>query len=304
MSIRAWLVRRAIKKVFLNSLSPDASDEDIADHFPKMLTAGESRMAKPPADTIIESVDEDDVKGEWVYAPGTPKGRVIFYCHGGGYVWGSPRQYREFAWRQSLVCKARVFLVDYTLVPDAVCPQQTEETVRAYDYVLNHDYYKGTLVIAGDSAGGHLALAAVHALRDSGRTLPDAIDLISPWLDLTHSGESLTANAARETMLHPRSAAVGADKFRGDLSLDDPKVSPLMDAQNDLPPTLVQVGSDEILLSDSVRFTEKAKAAGVDVDLRIWKKMHHVWHMSASMVPEARAAIAEMATFFNKHWKE
>ena len=303
MSIRAWLVRRTIRKVFKDPLGPDATDEDVAEHFPKTLKAGESRMPQAPADTVIETVTGDGFKGDWVYAPGTPEGRVIFYCHGGGYVWGGPRQYREFGWRLSVANKARVFLMDYSLAPEHVCPTQMEEALRAYDYLSTHPTSTNGIVIAGDSAGGHLALATAHAIRDSERAGLQAVGLISPWLDLTGSGETLKTNAKTEVMLDPRGAALGAEAFRGGFDLDDPKVSPLFADQGDLPPVLIQVGSGEILLSDSLRLYKKLEEAENAGELKVWKNMHHVWHMSAAIVPEARKAITEMANHFDQYWK-
>jgi acetyl esterase/lipase len=303
MSIRAWLVRRTIRKVFRDPLGPDATAEDVAEHFPKTLTAGESRMPKAPKDTVVESVEGDGFKGDLVYAPDVPKGRVIFYCHGGGYVWGGPRQYREFGWRLSVANQARVFLIDYTLAPEKVCPTQTEEAVKAYDYLAVHDYARDGIVISGDSAGGHLALAVAHQIRDLDKRVPKAISLISPWLDLTGSGDSVTANNKSEVMLDPRGMEIAGEMFRGDLDIADPRVSPLFADQGNLPPILIQVGSGEILLSDSLRLHDKLKAAGGNSELRVWKNMHHVWPMSASIVPEGRKAIIEMADHFAKYWK-
>ena len=303
MSLRAWLVRRTIRKVFREPLGPDATEEDVAAHFPKTLAFGESRMPQAPKNTIVEGIEGDGFKGDWVYAPGVPEGRAIFYCHGGGYVWGGPKQYREFGWRLSLANNARVFLIDYGLAPEHVCPSQTEEALKAYEYLCDHSYASKGLVIAGDSAGGHLALATAHQIRDQKKPTPQAISLISPWLDLTGSGESIKMNNKTEVMLDPRGIAIAGQAFRGKLALDDPKVSPLFADQSGLPPILIQVGSGEILLSDSLRLQEKLRAAGANSQLHVWKNMHHVWHMSASVVPEARKAIVEMADHFAKYWK-
>ncbi len=303
MSIRAWLVRRTIRKVFRDPLGPHATDDEVAAHFPKTLIAGESRMPKAPSDTIVENIEGEGFKGDWVYAPGTPKGRVIFYCHGGGYVWGGPRQYSEFAWRLSVANQARVFLIDYTLAPEKVCPTQTEEALKAYDYLCGHEYASNGIVIAGDSAGGHLALATAHQIRDLAKPSLQAISLISPWLDLTGSGDSITTNNKTEVMLDPRGVAIAGEMFRGDLAIDDPRVSPLFADQSNLPPVLIQVGSGEILLSDSLRLQEKLKESDATNESKVWKNMHHVWPMSAAVVPEGRKAITEMANHFAKYWK-
>ena len=253
MSIRAWLVRRKIRSVFRPKMDPSVPDEVRLKNFSKALKAMEDRMPGPPKGQYkIDKIDRaDGIKGEWVTAKGAREDRIVLFSHGGGYTWGAPRQYRELGWRLSRACNAKVFLLDYRLAPAHKCPAPIEDALRAYDWIV--DNHPGIpVVMSGDSAGGGLTLAAVHAIRDTGRQMPKALALISPWLDLTGSGDSLRANADREVMLDPDGIHYAANAYRGDIVANDPRCSPLFGDQAGLPPVLLQVGSEEILLDDSV----------------------------------------------------
>jgi acetyl esterase/lipase len=146
-------------------------------------------------------------------------------------------------------------------------------------------------VIGGDSAGGGLTAATLLALRDAGDPLPAGAFLISPWLDLTHEGESMTSKAVADPMVTRALLEMMADAYAGAQDLRQPLISPVFADLGGLPPMLVQVGTAEVLLDDSTRFAERAKAAGVDVTLEVWDEMIHVWHVYAEMLPEAQQAV-------------
>lgn len=304
MSLRAWIVRRKIRSLFRPELSGNIEESEAID-FLSALKLSEKAIRQPPATTIIEAVDtefdEQRVRGEWVVEPGVNANRIIFYSHGGGYIWGAPKFYREFAWRLSKACNARVFLLDYSLAPKVKCPVQINEGLAAYDMVrdANPD---AQIVLSGDSAGGGLSASLAIAIRDSGRAAPAALALIAPWVDMTGSGESLKFNGKKDVMLRPSGIAKGAYAYHGDMAPDDPRCSPLFANHKNLPPMLIQVSGDEILLDDSTRLAASIERAGGNVNLWVWKKMHHVWHLSAGMVPEARKAIDEIASYFDKYW--
>jgi len=301
MSIRAWIVRRKIRSLFRPELSGSSDEID----FLSALRISEKAIRQPPKTTLIEPVEAQldglKVRGEWVSEPGVNQNRVILYSHGGGYVWGAPKFYRELAWRLSKACNARVFLLDYGLAPAVKCPVQINEALAAYD-MIRKDNPNAEITMSGDSAGGGLTVSAVLAIRDSGRPLPTALALISPWLDLTGSGESVKYNARKDVMLKPEGVATGGVSYHGEMAANDPQCSPLFANHEDLPPTLVQVGSEELLLDDSTRFVTSMERAGGDVTMRVWSKMHHLWHMSAGIVPEGRKAIEEIAAYFESHW--
>jgi len=301
MSIRLWLVKWQIRKIFRPKHLLNADVARIGDHFRDTLTGLEPKFPKTPKDAVIQNVNESGVLGDWIWAPNAEEERVFFYIHGGGYVWGSPAAYHEFGYQLSKACKARVFLLDYGLAPETVAPAQLHQSLAAYDYIKkNHPCAR--IVIGGDSAGGGLAHSTTIAIRDSGREAPLASALIAPWVDITGTSPSIEENLWKETMLDGRALEHGGNLFRGDLAGDDPICSPLYAEQHDLPPVLMQVGQDEILRDDSVRLAAKIKEAGGTAQLDVWPKVYHVWHRAASMVPEARKAIKDIAEFFEPHW--
>ncbi len=302
MSIRLWFVKRQLGKLFRPKRMRDATPAEIGAHFVKVLTDLEGKMPKPPKDAKIETVDQDGVRGMWISAPNARPDRVLYYIHGGGYVWGSPKTYDDFGYMLSKACQARVFLLDYGLAPDVVAPAQLKQSLAAYDYIKKANP-TASIMMSGDSAGGGLAQSSLIMLRDLGRAMPDAVSLIAPWVDITGSGASMKSNFQKDILLDARAIDYGADLFRGKLAADDPICSALFADQSGLPPIFIQVGEDEILLDDSVRLAEKIKAAGGKVRLDIWPKVYHVWHRSAAVVPEARRAIKDIATFFEDHWK-
>lgn len=305
MSIRAWLVRRQIRKLFRPDLDIKPGDPVPPPNFHEALAVSEKRLPQPPKSTEITPLeatqDGQAFRGEWVAEPGVRADRIVFYSHGGGYVWGAPKFYRDLAWRLSKACNARVFLLDYTLAPDAQCPVQINEGLAALDYIRAH-HPDAKITLSGDSAGGNLSAALMLAMRDSGRPAPVAVSLISPWLDLTGSGDSIKSNGRKDVMLRPDGIAMAAEIYAGTMKHDDPQVSPLFADLANLPPVLLQVGSEEILLDDSTRFHARATAAGSNSTLRVWNKMHHVWHTTAGIVPEGRKAITEIAEFFAPYW--
>lgn len=305
MSIRAWLVRRQIRKLFRRDLFTKAGQPVPAPNFKEALAVSEIKLPQPPAGTEIEPLEANQrgqvFRGEWVSEPGVRSDRILFYSHGGGYVWGAPKFYRDLAWRLSKACDARVFLLDYSLAPEAKCPTQITEGLAALDYI-RAQYPDAKITLSGDSAGGNLSAALMLDIRDSGRPAPAAVSLISPWLDLTGSGKSIISNGKLDVMLRPDGIGMAAALYAGGMAPNDPQVSPLFANLDNLPPVLMQVGSEEILLDDSTRFHAALQAAGGNSTLRVWRKMHHVWHMSAGLVPEGKKAIREIADFFARYW--
>lgn len=243
------------------------------------------------------------VPGEWITAPGADRDRVVLYFHGGGYVAGSIDSHRNLLGHLAAAIGCRVFAADYRLAPEHPHPAAVTDAVAAYRGLLDeHGIDPGHVAIAGDSAGGGLTMALLVALRDQGVALPVAAVPISPWVDLEGSGESMTTRAAADPMVAPENLAVIADLFVGaDGDKRDPLAAPLHADLAGLPPLLIHVGDAEVLLDDSTRLADRATAAGVDTTLEVWPDMVHVWHASASYVPEADEAIARIVEFLHPH---
>ena len=187
--------------------------------------------------------------------------------------------------------------VEYRLAPEHPHPAAVEDAVTSYKWAVAQGYEPGKIALAGDSAGGGLTAACLLSLRDQDIQPPAAAMMISPWLDMGFTGKSMVANEGHDSSI----SAVGMPRIRelflGDVPINDPLASPLDADLEGLPPLLIQVGDEEVLLSDSQRFAEKATDAGVHVDLRVWPEMFHVWHACAGLFQEAADAIDEMVEF-------
>ena len=287
-----WQIRRRYRKP--GEDLENASAEELAAAFHERATASRRMVPNPPRTLKIEPV----TNGEWARLDGVVPERTVFYCHGGGYVWGSPEDYREFAARLCREMRAEVFLLDYRLAPAHRCPAPLEDSLTAWDAAIAAGMKPERTMIMGDSAGGGLALATMLALRERGTALPAAALLMSPWLDMTGSGETF------ETLDHldPMLSAAGARKVGplycgNQVPVDDWRASPLFADHGGLPPTFIQTGEHEILLSDSQRLDQSMRGAGGDVELSVWRRMYHVWQLGAFFVPEGRRAIEEQAAF-------
>ncbi len=226
--------------------------------------------------------------------------RDILYLHGGGYILGSPKSHIAMAARLAKRSAARITVIDYRLAPEHPYPAAIEDCVAAYRAMV--DTTDPALVtIAGDSAGGGASLATLVELRDAGDPLPACAYLLSPWTDLTSSGESYRSKAIVDPMIDGDMIESTVVQYTADVPLDHPGVSPLFADLHGLPPLLIQTGSEEILLSDSTDLAERAAAVGVEVHLDVHEGMWHVFQAFAGLMPEATEALIDAATFIRTH---
>jgi acetyl esterase/lipase len=270
---------------------------------PELRSGMESMVGALPLldGTTVEVVDVDGVPSEWVRpAVVAAPDACILYLHGGGYVIGSCNTHRPLASHLAARTGLPVLLVDYRLGPEHVFPAAVDDALAAYAWLLARGFDPGRIVVAGDSAGGGLTLATLLALRDRGMPLPALGVPISPWTDLTLSGESMRSMADRDPMVKRDGLQRMADWYVGDGDPRAPLVSPLFGDLEGLPPLLIHVGEVETLRDDSVRFAERATAAGVDVTLEVWPEMIHVWHVFGAAVPESEAAVTRVAEFITQ----
>lgn len=244
------------------------------------------------------------IPAAWITTPGASRERVILFFHGGGYNSGSIKSHRPLAANIGNASKARVLLVDYRLAPEHLFPAAVEDAESAYGWLLSNEISPDQIIVAGDSAGGGLAISLLIRLRDAGESLPAAAVCLSPWMDLTCSGESWRTNTGKDLMLDPGAIMESARLYLGETDPRTPLASPLYADLSGLPPILIQVGSDEFLLSDSTNFTEQAQAAGVKLTLEVWEGMQHEWHFAARMIPEGRQAIGRIGEFILSHTKK
>jgi acetyl esterase/lipase len=254
-----------------------------------------------PDGTDMHEVDAGGVPARWISMPGAAQDKVVLYLHGGGYVMGSIHSHQTMIAMISGASGARCLAINYRLAPEHKCPAAVEDVQAAYGWLLGQGIAAKNIAIAGDSAGGGLAVAALIAIRDAGQSLPGAAVAISPWVDMTGSGESVKTKADVDPMVNGDGLNAFAKMYVGDADLKHPLASPLFADLKGLPPMLVQVGTAEVLLDDSRRLAQRAKAAGVDVTLEEGEDMIHVWHWFAPMAPEGGEAIDRMGQYIKAH---
>ena len=261
--------------------------------FPESRTLFEQMTAAfpPPSDITATPVDAGGIPAEWITAPGASSEQTVYWLHGGGYCIGSINTHRGLLARISAASRARVLAIDYRLAPEDLFPAAVEDAVAGYLWLLSSGVDPARIVIGGDSAGGGLTGATLVALKQDVKPLPAAAVLISPWTDLALTGESLSTKAAADPMITSDGITRVRDAYVGDSNPNDPLISPIYAELAGLPPLLIQVGENEVLLSDSTRLAERTEATGIDVTLEIWPEMIHVWHFFAAMLPEGQQAI-------------
>jgi len=261
-----------------------------------------SAAAPPlPGDVKRELANAGGVSAEWIVAPGARDDRVLVYFHGGGYAMGSLATHRPLCARLSRLASVRVLNVAYRLAPEHPHPAAVDDATVAVRWVYAQGIAPSRVAIGGDSAGGGLTLATLLALRDAGAPLPAAAFCISPWTDLSASGDSIRTKAADDPMVTEGPLRELAKLYLGGKDARTPLASPLFANLRGLPPLLVQVGSDELLLDDSTRFASRARDAGVDVTLEVWEDMFHVWHAFGDMLPEAVRASERIGAWLRPH---
>jgi acetyl esterase/lipase len=254
---------------------------------------------KTPSDARISKVTLGGVPGEWVERGGGSGSGVLLYLHGGGYFACSARTHRPYTTafaRQGF----RVFAPDYRLAPENPFPAAVVDAVAAYRGLREAVGRSTPIVIGGDSAGGGLALATMLKLRGEGDDLPAAAALFSPLTDLAGTGESRRLNDKRCAMFHGKGLGRATEYYMGDQDPLQPLASPLYADLKGLPPLLIHVGADETLRDDSILLAERARAAGVEVDLTVWPVVPHVWQLFYQFVPEGRRSLAAAAAFLSK----
>lgn len=208
--------------------------------------------------------------------------RVILYCHGGGYTSGGLGFSKVLASKLTRATGLDVLAFDYRLAPEHPYPAAVEDAQAAWDHLMRLGFGARDVVLAGDSAGGNMALVLCLKLRAEGRMLPGALLLMSPWTDMTCSGESLTERADIDPVLTPEYIYAVREAYAGDLDPAQPELSPLLADLAGFPPTLIQVGTHEILFSDAERLAERMKAAGTECRLEVWEGMWHDFQMYPS----------------------
>ena len=252
-----------------------------------------------PSDVIYDEIEDFSYKAEWVIPPEEDPEKVIFYTHGGGYGMGDLISSRALIAPIAKKTGIRVFSFEYRLAPEHPFPAAFDDAKEAYEYVLGQGYSPGNIIAFGESAGGGLAVSNILRLIAEGKEAPQCLVTISPWSDLTATGQTYFLNEDKDPLLRGKYLKRLADSYVGEDSPLNPYISPAFASYDDrFPPTLIQAGSDEVLLDDSKLLYNAMKDGGVDVDIEIYPKMWHVFHIW--QIEESDKAITAIDEFIKR----
>jgi epsilon-lactone hydrolase len=257
-------------------------------------------MNRLPAGVTVMRTHANGIPAAWVRPENALAEKVILYLHGGGYVLGGLESHQMLCSALAKQASVTLLLPEYRLAPENPFPASLEDASQTYAWLLDQNYKPENIFIAGDSAGGGLAVATALRLRESGLPLPAALICLSPWFDLTLQGQTHQTQADAEVLLRTDELQEWAGFYAAGHDRSNPLISPVYADLRGLPRLFIQVGSDEILLDDARRLAEKAKSDGVDVILNIWDGMWHVWHSLGEFMPESRQAFQEISTFIQQ----
>jgi len=252
-----------------------------------------TRFFKINKDVTVTKIKIDRIPAEIIDVTRSRDG-VILYLHGGAYAVGSTRVHREFLSRLANACQLKVLAIDYRLAPEHPFPAALEDTLSAYQWLLSQGYDSSSIVIGGDSAGGGLAIAALIALRDGRVPLPACAVCLSPWVDLSFTGEKNNNN--NDPFLNPDILGIFSRYYTGQTDATNVLISPIYADLRGLPPILIHVGTNEILLDQIKRFHEKALQAQIDVVLDEWQGLFHMFHI-IPVLPESKFSLEKIADF-------
>jgi len=253
----------------------------------------------PVADDVTcEAVDCDGVRGEWSLVPGSDPSRVLMFFHGGGYCSGSIRSHRRLVTEAGRAARMRTLAIGYRLAPEHPFPAAHEDAMTAWRFLRRQGIPADGIAVGGDSAGGNLAITLINRLRAAGEAFPACAWLVSPWTDLTMSGDTLDTKDAVDPIIHKGYLGELADAYvPASVDHRDPLISPLFSDLRGFPPTLIQIGSAETLLADATRFAAAAGSADVNVTLEVWPHMIHAWPLWNAKLEDGRRALARAGEF-------
>jgi acetyl esterase/lipase len=291
-----WKIRSVMGSATMNKHASLSLVDPSAHHQPDAC-----------AEAVTGTTVKTRVPGEWieVATPSLSKmiSRTILYLHGGGYFFCSPRTHRGITCALARAAMANVFVPEYRLAPEYPAPSALEDALSAYRQLLDEGREAHSIVVAGDSAGGGLALALLMALRDAGEPQPAAAVLFSPWTDLAVTGDTVASLADRDVLFDGRGLRAAADLYLSGALTDAtaPQVSPLYGNFVGLAPLMIQASDSEVLLDDARRVADKARDAGIAVDFQVWQGLPHAWQIFSPFLPEARKSLRQAAVFIRQH---
>jgi acetyl esterase/lipase len=258
---------------------------------PPFVSIEHARVAGRPAEWVRVRAHATEQRDE------ARDAKVVLYFHGGGFFMSSPAEHRPLTWRVARATGRRVLAIDYRKAPEHAFPAWTDDGFAAYEALLTQGHAPSDIVIAGDSAGGNIALSVTHRIRREGVALPDGLVLFSPWADLGCEGRSFRSNARRDAMFHGEAVRDLGRYLTRACDVRDPEVSPIHADFRGFPRMLLFAGSTEVFLDDARTVTRRAREAGVDAELYVHRHLPHVFPIFASVVPRAKTAFDVVTRF-------
>ncbi|WP_348971351.1 alpha/beta hydrolase [Pseudomonas atacamensis] len=265
---------------------------DIRDAYAKML--GQNQ---PPAGVRFEAVDMGGVPATLVTPDELKTDAVLMYIHGGAYIVGRPDGYHGIGGNYAKMLGARVYMPDYRLAPEHQFPAPIDDTLRAYEWLLEQNIAASKIAFAGESAGGAMVVSVMVAAKSKGLPLPAVGSSISPWANLEHTGASMSNREGLDPLNSKPVLDILARAFLGDTLANHPLASPVFADVTGLPPILVQIGENELMLSDALRLANHLADNRVRVNLEVWPGMFHAWHFYAGMLAEGQQALESSVRF-------
>lgn len=282
--------------LFGNNFMPKTVGRNILNSYANIIP--------PPKNCSIEQIKFRDYSCFWVRDKREIRDRIIFYLHGGGFHIGSMATHKRLVYRLCSLSKTKGFFVDYRLAPEFKFPSPIEDSVNAYRYLINQGYSSKNIIFCGDSAGAGLALSTSILLKEEGLPLPQAIVCMSPWVDLELTGNSIRIKDKLDPWLDLSTAKNWAKSYLNGTHPRNYLASPIYADLTGLPPILIHVGSNEILLSDSERLYKRALEFGVKVEMKVWAEMIHVFQAFDRVFPESSKSIKEIGKFMQNQFRK
>jgi monoterpene epsilon-lactone hydrolase len=272
------------------------------DDLRRRYAALAQRFGSAPADVVAERAQLGQVKGEWVRISQADPQRLLLYFHGGGYVSGSPESHRALVGKLCRVAGAAALSLDYRLGPEFPFPAGLRDAVDAYRFLVAKAYPPESVILAGDGAGGGLAVATMMAIRNGGLPMPAGLIAMSPWADLALSGWSIMQNAESDPVMSWEMLFVSARHYLKTANPADPYASPVFGSMRDFPPIMIHAGSREILRDDASRLGELAAASNVPVSVEVYDGMGHLFQADASQ--DAKVSLHRLGQFIRTRTPE
>lgn len=298
MSIQNFLVSRAIKAATQSAMK--LTPEQRYKRNRKFMAANNSKV---PNTMTVQPKTMAGVRVEWVMPNDLVKNKsskVCLYLHGGAYVAGGMNSHRDMASYLAYQAKIKLLMVDYRLAPEHPYPAAQEDALSVYKALLDTGVKSDNIIIAGDSAGGNLALATLQNIRDQNLPKPAKGILFSPWVDLTHKNKSYLTNFKKDVMLNAQVLNEAAALYAHNVDVSDEKISPLFGSVKDLPPLQIFASKKEVLLDDAIALHDKVKKSGGQSELLKWRSAPHAFPVLARFIPEGRKALNVAAKFINQ----